>query len=156
MTVYKWRAFANIPVPAQVAGEELERIRLANNGRLAQEDVVASAKDAGNPLHPAFEWNDKRAAHLHRLSQAAHIIRKLDIVHSAGDGNDAKPIRAFVSVTRDEDQSYTSIAHAMSDAELREQVVARAHKELKDWQDRYDDLVEFAEVFAAIRELKAA
>lgn len=156
MTVYKWRAFANVPVPAQVAGEELERIRVANNGRLAQEDVVETARDKANPLHPAFEWNNKEAAHQYRLSQAALIIRKLDVVHAADDAEGHKPIRAFVSVTRDDDQSYTSIAHAMSDDELREQVIARARKELEDWHQRYDDLVEFSSVFAAIERLKAA
>lgn len=155
-TIYKWRAHAGVSIPAQVAGEELERIRVANNGRLAQEDVVASAKRKASPLHSAFEWDDKAAAHQHRLAQAGYIIRKLDVVTVANDEAKSAPIRAFVSVVRDEDQSYTSIAHAMSDDELREQVIARARKELEDWQARYDDLIEFSTVFAAIEQLKAA
>src|SRR5690554_4361555 len=100
-TVYKWRAHAGVSIPAQVAGEELERIRVANNGRLAQEDVVTAAKAKSSPLHPAFEWNDKQAAHQYRLSQAGYIIRKLDVVQVEGD-TAANPIRAFVNVTRDE------------------------------------------------------
>lgn len=155
-TVYKWRAHAGISVPAQVAGEELERIRVANNGRLTQDDVVSSAKRKASPLHDAFEWDDKAAAHQHRLSQAGYLIRKLDVVTVANDESKSAPIRAFVSVVRDEDKSYTSIAHAMSDDELREQVIARARKELEDWQDRYADLVEFANVFAAIEQIGAA
>lgn len=155
-TVYKWRAHAGVSIPAQVAGEELERIRVSNNGRLAQEDVVAAAKRKTSPLHSAFEWDDKAAAHQHRLSQAGYLIRKLDVVTVANDDEQSKPIRAFVNVTRDDDRSFTSIAHAMSDDELREQVIARARKELEDWQSRYDDLIEFSSVFAAIEQMKAA
>lgn len=155
-TVYKWRAHAGVSIPAQVAGEELERIRVSNNGRLAQEDVVAAAKRKTSPLHSAFEWDDKAAAHQHRLSQAGYLIRKLDVVTVANDDEQSKPIRAFVNVTRDDDRSFTSIAHAMSDDELREQVIARARKELEDWQSRYDDLIEFSTVFAAIEQMKAA
>lgn len=154
-TVYKWRAHAGVPVPAQVAGEELERIRTKNNGRLAQDTVVEEARDKRSPLHPAFEWNDKAAAHQYRLSQAGYVIRMLSVSYVDGDSKTA-PIRAFVNVSRDEDRSYTSIAHAMSDDELREQVLAKALKELQDWQDRYAELTEFADVFASIETLKIA
>lgn len=154
-TVYKWRAHAGVPIPAQVAGEELERIRTVNNGRLAQETVVEEARDKKSPLHPAFEWNDKRAAHQYRLSQAGYVIRMLSVSYVEGEKKTA-PIRAFVNVSRDEDRSYTSIAHAMSDDELREQVLARALKELNDWRERYSELEEFAGLFATIEGLKIA
>lgn len=154
-TVYKWRAHAGVPIPAQVAGEELERIRTVNNGRLAQETVVEEARDKKSPLHPAFEWNDKQAAHQYRLSQAGYVIRMLSVSYVEGDKK-TEPIRAFVNVSRDEDRSYTSIAHAMSDDELREQVIAKAYKELNDWKARYEDLLEFASVFTAIEDVRIA
>lgn len=156
-TVYKWRPHAAVPVNAQVAGEELERIRVESNGRLSQEAVVSEARDKKSPLHPAFEWNDKIAAHQHRLTQAAYVIRMLSVSYVASDeGKGSEPIRAFVNVSRDNDRSYTSIAHAMSDDELREQVIARAMKELEDWQDRYSELVEFAAVFKSIEKIRQA
>lgn len=154
-TVYKWRAHAGVPIPAQVAGEELERIRTVNNGRLAQETVVEEARDKKSPLHPAFEWNDRQAAHQYRLSQAGYVIRMLSVSYVEGDKK-TDPIRAFVNVSRDEDRSYTSIAHAMSDDELREQVIAKAYKELNDWKARYEDLLEFASVFTAIEDVRIA
>ncbi len=154
-TVYKWRAHAGVPIPAQVAGEELERIRTVNNGRLAQETVVEEARDKKSPLHPAFEWNDRKAAHQYRLSQAGYVIRMLSVSYVEGEQKTG-PIRAFVNVSRDEDRSYTSIAHAMSDDELREQVLARALKELNDWRERYAELEEFAGLFATIEGLKIA
>lgn len=153
MTVYRWRAHAGVPVPAQVAGEALETIRVRNNGRLTQEAVVKAARPSSSPLHPAFDWNDKSAAHKWRLSQAQYIIRKLDVVEEK-PGGDRQAVRAFVNISMEEDRSYTSIAHAMSDDEIREQVIARAWKELQDWKDRYDEIVEFAAVFDAIRSIE--
>lgn len=147
---YKWRAHAGVPIPAQVAGEALEAIRVRNNGRLTQDAVVQAARPKSSPLHPAFDWNDRSAAHKWRLSQAGYIIRKLDVVQE--DGPAAEPIRAFVNVSVENDRSYTSVAHAMSDDELRAQVIARAWKELQDWRERYEELAEFARIFAVIEE----
>ncbi len=65
-------------------------------------------------------------------------------------GPKANTVRAFVSVTRDRARSYTSIADAMSDDELRAQVVATAWDELAAWRRRYEGLSEFAKVFGAI------
>lgn len=148
--VYKWRAHAGVPIPAQAAGEALERIRVENFGRLTQEAVVKASRLKSSPLHLAFDWNDKTAAHKWRLSQAGYIIRKLDVVQA--DGGSSEAVRAFVNISEEQDRSYTSMAHAMSDDELREQVIARAWKDLQDWRDRYEELVEFARVFAVIEE----
>lgn len=146
--IYQWKERAIVNVDAQKAGEELERLRIRQNGRLTQDDVVRVAKDASNPLHGAFEWNDKKAAHAHRLEQASYLIRNITV--QVSDKPDAQPIRAFVNVKRDEDQSYTSVHHAMSDAELRAQVVASAWAELTAWRKRHAELVEFATLFAVI------
>lgn len=157
MSKYLWKPKVVVPVPAQVAGEELERIRVAHNGRLTQADVVAEAREKTNPLHKAFEWNDKRAANEYRLTQAAYIIRSITVATEGATGEeDGQPIRAFVNVTRDDDRSYTSVAHAMSDTELRAQVIARAWKELEDWKARHAELVEFARLFSVIEDMRQA
>lgn len=154
MTTYFWKPQAGIPVDAQVAGEELERIRVSRNGRLTQDEVVKEARDKANPLHPAFEWNDKRAAHQHRLTQAGYMIRMITVAMDADNPRTKDPIRAFVNVKRDEDRSYTSVIHAMSDAELRAQVLAQAWKELQDWRNRHAELIEFARLFAVIEDMQ--
>lgn len=152
--VYKWKEAVSIPVDPQVAGEELEKIRIRQNGRLESEDVVSAARPADSPLHPAFEWNDKKAAEKWRLEQAGHLIRS--IVVTLDDTGDREPVRAFVSVKRDEDRSYTSVQHALADAELRAQVVAAALAELDAWRKRHAELVELARIFTAIDEARAA
>lgn len=148
--VYAWKV-GTVPVDAQAAGEEMERIRVEHNGRLTQDDIVEAAKARDNPLHPAFEWNDKKAAHAHRLEQAGFLLRTITV---RSETEVRAPIRAFVNVTRDTDRSYTSIAHAMSDDDLRRQVIASAWQELEAWRKRHAELIEFSQLFLVIDELK--
>ena len=157
--IYKWKASAHHPagLAAQAAGEELERIRTWNNGRLAPADVVAASKDKGAPLRDCFEWNDKKAAAAHRINQAGDLIRSVEVIVEKADENErSRTTRAFVSVVREEDRSYTSIAHALSETELRAQVVETALSELAAFRKKYAELAELAEVFAAIDKARGA
>lgn len=153
--VYQWKSGSRIQIDAQAAGEEMERIRVVNNGRLEAENVVEAAKAPKSALHPHFEWNDKEAAKAWRIEQAGHLIRCITVTLEKPDG-EAAPTRAFVSVKRDEDRSYTSVQHALSDAELRQQVLDRAWDELEAWRKRHAELVEFAKVFAVIDQARGA
>lgn len=152
--IYRWKEGVPLSIDAQLVGDELERIRTRHNGRLSPEWVVHEAKSKRNPLHSLFEWDDNVAAQNWRVDQARGVIRSVEVVIEATEP--AKPVRAFVSVVRDKDRSYTSVAHAMSDPELRRQVLLTALKELEAWRDRYAELVELASVFAAIEEARTA
>ena len=153
--IYQWKAAAVVAVEAQTAGEELERIRTFHNGRLDANDVVEASRLPTAPLHPAFEWDDQRAAAEHRRQQAMYMIRSIDVVVEKTDGA-AAPVRAFVSVKRDEDRSYTSIQHALADEGLRVQVVRQAWAELEAWHRRYAELSELAKIFSAIGQARPA
>lgn len=153
--IYQWKEGAHVKLDAQAAGEELERIRTWNNGRLEAKAVVEASADPGAPLHGAFEWNDRKAADGFRVEQAKYLIRSIGVVVDQSD-DEARPIRAFVSVMRDEDRSYTSTAHALADPELRAQVVAQAWAELEAWRRRHAELVEFAKMFTAIEQARPA
>jgi len=144
---YKWKPKSMIPVDADVAGNQLETIRQRNNDRLTPAAVVDDARPKSSPLHPAFEWRDKIAAKKYREDQARHMIRSIVVVPQIVDGGEQRdPIRAFVSVTRDEDTAYTSIVHAMSESELRDQIVQRAWRELLSWRQRYHEYEELASI----------
>lgn len=105
--------------------EQLEAIRASSeSGVLEAEDVVESARSADSPLHRFFEWDDAKAAHQHRLSQARRLIRMVTVV------------------TKTETVEITSVAYArdparergyLSIAEPREEEVAAdiARHELK-------------------------
>lgn len=149
-TVYKWKPGSRLKINAKVAGAELERIKTKHNGRLTPNDVLTEAKERASPLHKAFEWDDTEAAHKFRLQQASYLIRSIEVVVTAAKSKTPTNVRAFVSVKRERDRSYTSIAHAMGDKDLREQVVADAWKELQAWRQRYEKLSEFSKIFAAI------
>jgi hypothetical protein len=151
--IYQWKN-GHFRTDAQVAGEELERIRTRNNGRLDAEGVVEASRPEDAVLHGEFEWDDKIAAERWRQDQASYIIRHIGVLVSEAD--DATPVRAFVSVKRDEDRSYTSVQHALSDDELRAQVLNQAWVELEAWRRRHAELIELAKVFAVIDEARAA
>lgn len=152
--VYQWKPGSHIKIDAQAAGEEMEAIRVRNNGRLETGDVVDAARDEKSAMHKHFEWDDQVAAGAWRNEQAGHLIRCVTVAIVKQDG-EPQPTRAFVSVKRDEDRSYTSVQHALSDEDLRQQVIAAAWAELDAWRRRHAELVEFAKLFAMI-EARAA
>lgn len=152
--IYKWKESGGLKADAQIVGDELERIRVHNNGRLEPKSVVEESRPKSAPLHSLFEWNDKRAADSWRREQASYIIRHIEVV--LDDTGQRPPIRAFVSVQREEDRSYTSIQHALSEDELRAQVVAQAWSELEAFRKKYAELVEFARLFALIEQARTA
>lgn len=148
--VYSWKR-GRIPVDAQVAGEHLEKLRIRNNGQLTPDQILSDAQKQDSPIHSAFEWDDTEAARQHRLSQARFLVRMIEVRY-VEQPRDSAPTRAFVSVKRDGHPSYTSTAHAMTDAELREQVLQRAFEELKTWRQRYKDYKELADLFRQIEQ----
>lgn len=153
--VYKWRPQAGIKINAKIAGEHLEKLRVRHNGKLTPRAVLEDAKSRTSPLHKAFEWSETKAATEYRLWQARHIVNSLIVV--VRGGKDAKtddlPKRAFVSVRREKGRDYTSRADALTDAELRAQMVEQAIRELVSWRDRNADLSELASVHKLVDQL---
>lgn len=133
-TTFKFRAGTRIKgLAASAAAAELERVR-AERGGLTPEAVVEAAADATNPLHPAFEWNDSKAAHEHRLGQARGLIRAVITVEA---GKTDAPLYVHVSV--DNERQYLPAAvvasspglYAAAMAELQGHLRA-AHKAVAD------------------------
>ena len=146
---YIWRNGARIGVDANVAGVVLTAMA-EENGMLTPQSLVDESRPVEAPLHPAFEWEDPRAAELYREHQARHIIRSIMIVR-ADDEEKSEPIHVFINVVRDEQESaYVTIQAAMSDDVLRLQVLERALGELKAFQKKYRQIKELAKVFEAI------
>ena len=141
-------------VDPQRVGEELEKLRQRRGGELTPEDVLTAARSTRSPLHPAFEWDDSRAAHQYRLDQASYLIRAVYAIPEEDEVQHER-VRAFVYVKSlsTGEEHYTSTVVAMSDAELRAQVLQRALTELRTWQRKYRELKELAAVFEAIEEV---
>lgn len=151
--VYQWKDGSRLTrLDAQVIGERIEGIR-SLHGSVTASAVVADARAANSPLHPAFEWNNKVAAERYRLEQARHLLRHITVTFAPTDGSTERTIRAFVTVpdaSEDGADVYQSTEVAMSDPDMRRHVVERARRELDSWKRRYRDISELADIFAAL------
>ena len=146
--IYEWKDGTALKLNAQKAGEELEKLRVKNNGQLTPKAIVRAAKKKSSALHDGFEWDDSIAADKYREEQASYILRHIAVRKPVG--KDEKPVRAFVSVREEGSQHYTSLEVAMGDDVLRRQVLEKAWRELQAWRQRYEEYQELAQVFAAI------
>ena len=144
--VYQWKVPGIIPVDAQTAGEELERI-YERDGSITPEAVVEDSTDPSAPLHGCFEWDNEKAAHKYRITQAQGIIRCIVSVDTPVQS--CEPVRAFVS-TR---QVYKPITVVMDDEAARAELLRSALCELENFKRKYATLQELSAVFAAIEEV---
>jgi hypothetical protein len=155
--VYQWKEGSRVPVKAQIAGEHLERLQSQKGGRLTPIDVVRDARRKSSPLHSAFEWDDRKAASIYREERARYILRSLVVVIATQEpdsGDEERPVRAFVNVEKDSESFYTPTVTALSDEELRRQVLEDALRELHAWEQKYKDLKELVAVFTAAEKLR--
>lgn len=134
----------------ELVREELRKIEEANNGILRPVDVVTYArKNKRSALHGEFTWDNNKAAEEYRLWQARQVIR----VHVEVIKPDTKPIRAFVSLIGDRANpggGYRAINAVLSNKEQREQLVEQATREFKALRQKWKNLTELADIFAAI------
>lgn len=56
-------------------------------GLLSPEAIVDAARDPASPLHAHFEWDDARAGHHYRVSQARTLIRSVKLALRIGTAN---------------------------------------------------------------------
>lgn len=138
---------------ADLVGRELEKLERGHGG-VSAERVVGAAEAKSHPLHEFFDWTDKSAAHQYRLTQARHLIRCVVVVYDDVPKMTA-PIRAYLTmgppdadaVGDGDDKRYVSTHTIMSDAELREQLLAQAMQEFQSWENRYLHLKALKGVF---------
>lgn len=146
---YSWRPGSRIKIDAQKAGAELTLIEKETKSSLTPEAVLERARTSNSALHEHFEWDDSIAAEKHRLGQAGELIRSI-VVDVSRSNLSVKNVRAFVSVEQEGARSYISTARAMSDADLRKQVVRRAWEDFEALRRRHEGLSELASIFEAI------
>ncbi len=101
MPEYCFKGWSARGVKAQVAGDELERIRKANDGRLDAKQVVEEARPEGAPLHDTLTWDDSKAAEQFRIREARDLIRCIRILVV---GSKSEP--AYVNVKIEDAQYY--------------------------------------------------
>lgn len=78
--VYSYKINGIFPVPAQDAGQELERI-YQEHGEIVPKTVVDESRPSEAVLHPCFEWRDDVAAEKYREQQARKICDCIVVTH---------------------------------------------------------------------------
>lgn len=141
---YQWKVPGIMPVDAQTAGNELQRI-YERDGVIEPETVVLESQTPSAPLHSCFEWNDEKAAHKYRIAQAQNIIRAIVVVDEAKQPE----TRAFVNVQRE----YHPVSVVVRNPEKRDILLQNALNELRWFERKYNTLQELSNVFAAIEEV---
>lgn len=113
----RWKEGAGVRgLSAAAAAAELARIGKAH-GAIRPAVVVDEARPADAPLHPAFTWDDGRAAEAWRREEARTLIRSVEFVDTTGAGERAVP--AFCSVVAaDAAPQYMAVAEVVADAAL--------------------------------------
>lgn len=116
---------------------------------ITPERVLDIARDENTELHKCFEWDDGIAAEKYRLSQARQLITYL-IVKSDDEKEDT-PVRVFQISS--EPQTYQPIKVFIENEDEYKILLKRAKTELVNIRNRYKQLSELEEVFAAIDSL---
>ena len=143
--IYKVKTGYHIkPNLAQAIGNECERLEA--EGRLTPQSLVDASRPEDAPLHGCFEWDDTVAAEKWRQTQAAYIIRSVEVTVE----ETSEPTRAFVATIKDNKREYQSIGYVLRDTNSREYLLEQAKKELLSFKRKYQNLFELSQVFDAI------
>lgn len=124
-------------VDANVIGAELEAI-YAEHGKVTPIIYVERAADPESPLHPTLEWDDKVAAHAHRLYQARRMIRSVELITESTSN-----APAFVYVSPDYGHQPANVVVSKPDMFLL--VRERLQKILGSTYRTFDELRNLAE-----------
>ena len=148
--IYQWKLPGIMPVDAQTAGNELERI-YSERGDISPAAVVDDSRPEAAPLHSCFEWDDAAAAEKYRETQARLIIRSIVTV---GESNrSAAPIETRAFVSADSCGGYKPISVVVNHPEQLDCLLDRALRELEAFRQKYAVLKQLTPVFAAIDSL---
>lgn len=137
---------------AEMAFEELNRIKDTNEGRITPILVLEEARNEDSPIHPCFEWSDTKAADLFRLHQAREIISSIRIVEGSGDKREERI--AFISVIDKEGQAYQPREVVAVTPQLQSSALALALRHLEGLQKRYSDIQELSGVWEEMRRVR--
>lgn len=132
--------------------QELLDIHAASSdGKLHAHEVVKWAEShPGSALHAAIDWNDKTAAHQHRLWQ----VRKLIEIHVTIAGPTHERF-VSLSIDRPVGGGYRNMADVLQAQDLTQIMLRDALRELERMQEKYRHINELADVWAAVDKIKS-
>ena len=133
--VYTWKENTRIKIDPNLAGAELEAIH-QQYGEVTPQLVLDRATDESNPLHAGFEWDDAKAANLHRIDTARRIIRLL-VVES--DNEEQEPV--YIHVTDGDRKYYEKTSIAVNQPDIWMKVITEEKNRLNSIEKRLSNLL---------------
>lgn len=119
-------------------------------GFVTKEQFLEAATPPTSPMHRHFEWDDKAAAHKHRLHQAQKLITCVCIKRPENE----PPIRSYHYVRLDDGgKTYADNETVKAHESLYKQVLEKAKGELTAWRSRFHRYEEFFDIIAEIDKL---
>lgn len=110
-------------------------------------DVVEAAKDESSELHKCFEWDDSVAAEKYREHQARMVIAQLVVKVETTDNI---PVAVRVISSASERNSYVPTKMLIRSEPEYADLLERAKRELRAFQQKYSTVVELQDIFAMI------
>lgn len=146
---YAWNE--NMPFepkcPAEAFAQEVARIQQEKGGiEIKADDVVEAARSETSPMHADFEWNDSKAGHSWRLTQARALLRGLVTTVVVLKDTSPEPRRAIVSVRQDRHRSYVPLTEVLKSPDMMRSVLDDARRDMNAFVNRYRMYAELAEV----------
>lgn len=117
-----------------------------------EEQFVERSRSEDSPTHHLFEWDDAKAAHLHRVATARSIICAIEVTFDNAPG----PVRAFPCVVIGDGRSYMRAERVYSSDDLRDQLVAQAKRDAESWYRKHEAVRKVAELFPVFDEIERA
>jgi hypothetical protein len=140
---------ADAKVIGPVLGELSER------GPVTARDVVDLAHSSNSPLHKYFEWDDARAADMHRLGVAREMVKTIR-VKIIGNNNVQRVPAASITVAPVKlgTEFYDATLTFSKDAKKKERI-AKAYSDLRGWLKENNDYfrlyAEFEDSFGDVK-----
>lgn len=151
--VYEYRNY-NFSIPAQITGEEMEKIR-ARDGDVNKVNFLEWSRPETSRTHALFEWDDGIAAEKYRLHQSSQVINHTyTVVEKEGQEKKKVVVRAFVNTTDDnnplEPGRFVPVTEAINTPQIREVVIRNALRELRSFTEKYRIYSELEPIIKAI------
>ena len=156
MRDFEWReGTSHKGIDPEVAGQILAKIA-DRDGEITTEAVLKEATKKRSPLKAWFTWDNTAAAERWRLYEARKLIQSVR-VRIVGDDDEERTIRAFVHLGTpgSREEGFDTISRILSEPERRAKLLANAFVELEQFQNKYRDLKELSDIFAALDEAVA-
>lgn len=125
------------------------------DGTVTPEAVLDDARDPASPLHTFFEWDDTKAADLHRLATARTLVRSVvyRVKVLEGDAATFQPMLVRLRPEPAAKPAYVSFPRIAASPDLREQMLENARRDLVGWVRRYRTLEALAEAMPLAEQL---